>query len=289
MRSRGLGSRFYLTREPVILTGLSALVVALFLAVTGVSHAYHAQQDSLGKRWYDRGSKDLKDGRYEPAAAGFRTALLYSRDDYEYQLKLAQALIGEGRSAEASAYLANLWEREPENGVVNLELARIAAQKGDREQALRYYHNAIYATWNDTQNDSQNGNAAGKRQEARLELVNYLLGMDDRMQAQSELIALAANLGDDPAQHMRAGELFFQAHDYGHAMEEYRLSLKAEPRNAAALAGAGRAAFELGNYGQAVRYLQAALTENPSDAKLAEELKEAALAVQRIAKSHQEK
>jgi hypothetical protein len=50
-------------------------------------------------------------------------------------------------SEKAYAYLINLWEREPENGLVNLELARIAAQKGDTEQALRYYHNAIYAVW----------------------------------------------------------------------------------------------------------------------------------------------
>ena len=58
-----------------------------------------------------------------------RTALLYSRDNYSYQLNLAEALLGEGRRDEASAYLVNLWEREPENGQVNLELAYIAAQK----------------------------------------------------------------------------------------------------------------------------------------------------------------
>ena len=33
------------------------------------------------------------------------------------------------KTGEASAYLLNLWDREPEDGLVNLELARIAAQQ----------------------------------------------------------------------------------------------------------------------------------------------------------------
>ena len=68
-------------------------------------------------------------------------------DDYAYQLNLAEALIGLKRTGEASTYLVNLWDRQPEDGLVNLELARIAVQKGQTEQALRYYHNAIYAAW----------------------------------------------------------------------------------------------------------------------------------------------
>ena len=151
--------------------------------------------------------------------------------------------------------MINLWDREPENGLVNLELARIAAQKGETEQALRYYHNAIYAIWP--------GDQEVERREIRLELIEFLLGINAKAQAQSELIALAANLDDDPSQHVRVGDLFLQAQDYEHALAEYRLSLKADRHNAAALAGAGRAAFELGRYDLAQRYLQAAVIANP--------------------------
>ncbi len=152
---------------------------------------------------------------------------------------------------------------------MNLELAYIAAQKGENEQALRYYHNAIYATWP--------GNQEDERRDVRLELVEFLLGIDARTQAQSELIALAANLSDDPSEHTRVGDLFVQAGDYDHALAEYSLSLKSEPQNPAALAGAGRAAFELGRYSQAERYLQAAVTANPGDAQLADQFKDTAL------------
>jgi len=143
--------RFYLRQQPVMLALLAGLAVIFFLAVTGLSRAYHGQRESLGNRWFSRGVADLNARRFNSAVTEFRAALLYSRDNYAYQLNLAEALIGLKRTGEASTYLVNLWDRQPENGVVNLELARIAVQKGQPEPALRYYHNAIYATWPDDQ------------------------------------------------------------------------------------------------------------------------------------------
>ena len=230
-----------------------------------MSRIYHAQQAALGNRWFTRGEADLKAHRYELAVNEFRTALLYSRDNYTYQLDLAEALIGLKKTNEAYAYLVNLWEREPENGLVNLELARIAVQRGITEQALRYYHNAIYAIWPDDQEV--------QRRTARLELIEYLLSINAKTQAQAELIALAENLDEDPAMHARVGDLFMQAQDYEHALTEYRQSLKFDRHNAVALAGAGRAAFELGRYDMAQRYLEAAIATNPNDTQSAELLK----------------
>ncbi|HXM59328.1 MAG TPA: tetratricopeptide repeat protein [Terriglobales bacterium] len=269
-RVQGLG--LYLTREPVILALLSALAVLSFLAVGGLSRMYHAQQETLANRWFTRGTADLKDGHFDRAVGDFRAALRYSRDSYDYQLNLAQALIGLKRTDEAYAYLINLWEREPENGLVNLELARIAAQKGQTERALRYYHNAIYATWP--------GDSEVERRNTRLELIEYLLRINARTQAQSEMIALAANLGDDPSLHQRVGDLFLQAQDYEHALAEYRLTLKSDHRNPAALAGAGLAAFDLGRYSLAQRYLQVAVAANPEDTRSADLLKTTELVLQ---------
>ncbi len=268
---KGWDLRHYFAREPVILTLLFGLAVALFVGVAGLSRVYHRQQDSLGNRWFSRGVEDLKQQHFDHAASEFRAALRYSRDNFTYQLNLAQALIGLNRKSEANAYLVNLWEREPENGLVNLQLARIAAQKGRTEQALRYYHNAIYATWPDDQEV--------ERRNARLELIEYLLRINANAQAQSELIALAANVGDDSALHARVGDLFLQAQDYEHALAEYRQSLKSDRHNAAALAGAGLAAFELGRYPIAQRYLEAAASANSGDPQIADRLKTTELVV----------
>jgi tetratricopeptide (TPR) repeat protein len=257
--------RLYFRQQPVLLALLAGLAVICFAAVTGISRAYQAQRDALGERWFTRGVVDLSAQKYDSAVTEFRSALLYSRDNYTYQLNLAEALIGLQRTGEAAAYLTNLWERQPEDGLVNLQLARIAAEKRQTEQALRYYHNAIYAAWPSDQE--------GKRRDARLELIEFLLNRGAKAQAQSELIALQENLGDDPLQQERVGDSFLRVQDYDHALAAYLQSLKLEGNNRAALAGAGFAAFQLGRYPLARHYLEEAVAGNPGDTRSADRLK----------------
>ena len=256
--SAGLDNRQpYLGQQPLLLAALATIVVAFFLVVTGLSHAYHAQRESIGNRWFGRGIADLNAGHFDSAVMEFRSALLYSRDNYSYQLNLAEALIGQKRGSEAYSYLINLWDRQPENGLVNLELARIAAQRTQNEQALRYYRNAVYAAWPADQE--------GQRRDARVELIAFLLRTNARSQAESELIALEENMGNDPSQQVQIGDLFVRTLDYERALSAYRLSLKSDRHNSAAEAGAGLAAFELGRYSLAHRYLQSAVAADPSN------------------------
>lgn len=262
----------YLKLEPVQLALLTAIAVVFFLLVTGLSRLYRTQQESLGNRWYARGVADLSTGNFNQAMLEFRTALRYSRDNYDYQLNLAESLLGQKRTQEAYSYFVNLWEREPENGEVNLELARIAAASGEKEQAERYYHNAIYATWP--------GDQVVQRRETRVELIEYLLKIGATQQAQSELIALEANLANDPVQRTRVGDLFMRAQDYDHALAAYRESLRLNRHNGTAAAGAGWAAFETGQYTLAQKYLQSAVSMNPNDSQSAARLKTTDLVLQ---------
>lgn len=255
------GVPFFLAREPVILALLFGLAVVCFLAVGGLSRLFHAQQDSLGNRWFTRGVADLNAKKFDPAVLEFHTALRYSRDNYSYQLNLAEALIGLGRTSEAYSYLINLWEQEPEDGLVNLALARIAAQTGGTNQALRYYHNAIYAAWP--------GDGEEQRRAARVELIEYLLKINAKAQAQAELMALAANLGDESAEQAHLGDLFLRSQDYQHALSAYEMTLKSNRHDRAALAGAGLSAYETERYQLAQKYLQAAVAADPTDAQSA--------------------
>ena len=257
--------RVYLRQRPVVLAVFTVLAIVLFLAVTGISRAHQAQRHAIGERWFNRGIADLRAKRYDAAVTDFRAALLYSPDEYSYQLELAEALMGGGRRGPALAYLTNLWEREPENGIVNLELARIAAQRGETDLAIRYYHNAVYAVWPTDQE--------GARRGARLELIELLLGINAKAQAQGELIALAESVGPDAVLQERIGELFLRAADYEHALAAFNIVLKSERHSLPALAGAGDAAFELGQYLLAQRYLQAAVTANRNDFTSAQRLK----------------
>lgn len=176
------------------------------------------------------------------------------------------------RTEEALQYLVNLWQREPENGMVNFELARIYAEKGDVTRALRYYHNAIYAIWNDNQD--------AVRRSARLELINFLLARHMHGQAEAELIALESSLPQDPELLTKAGDLFLQVPDYQRALTLFVRGLKLKHQNPDALAGAGQAAFELGQYKASERYLKNAVAANPSDTTSAQLLQTARLVIQ---------
>jgi tetratricopeptide (TPR) repeat protein len=259
---RRLNLRLYFRQRPVMFAWLSVLLISFFVFVTGLSRAYYAQRQALGSRWFSRGVADLKAKNFAAAVMEFRTALLYSRDDYNYQLSLAEALIGLRHTGEASAYLLNLWDREPEDGLVNLELARIAAQQGDTKQAVRHYHDAVYAAWPRDQD--------GQRRDARFELIELFLRINARAQAQAELIGLAENVGDDATQQQRIGDLSLRAEDFEHALVVYRVTLRNDPHNAAAIAAAGRAAFELHRYPEAQGYLQQAVAKSPQDSQSAE-------------------
>jgi tetratricopeptide (TPR) repeat protein len=254
MAAGRLNVRYYLRQQPVMLAIVLVLVVIGFLAVTALSHLHYAQRQALGDRWFNRGIADLNAKNYAAAVTEFRAALLYSRDNFDYQLNLAEALIGSKHTGEASAYLLNLWDRQPENGVVNLELARIAAQQAQTQDAVRHYLDAVYAAWPADQES--------KRYDARLELIELLLRINRKAQAQAELIALSENVGDVPAAQKRIADLFLRADDPGRALATYQAVLREQSHDSAALAGAGQAAFKLGSYPLAQRYLQSALAAN---------------------------
>jgi tetratricopeptide (TPR) repeat protein len=140
---------------------------------------------------------------------------------------------------------------------VNLALARLAARRRDIPQAIRYYHGAIYGEWD--------RDPIQHRNQAQLELVNFLLHNDAAAEAQSELLALSQEAPNDPGLHMEIAGLFAQAGDYEDALEENRRVLALEPRNSAAMSGAGIAAFEQGNYAPAEEYLRKAVERDPSN------------------------
>lgn len=258
----------YLRREPVTLALLTGLAVVFFSAVTGLSHIYQAQQESLADRWATRGVDALNAQQYTPAVFDFRTALLHSRDNSAYELSLAEALMGLNRDDEARAYLINLWDREPDDGLVNLELARIAAKSRQTDQALRFYHNAIYATWLGDQKSQDKA-----RRDARLELIRYLLANNAKTQAEAELIDLAATVGDNAARQTQLGQMFLEVGDNERALAAFRLSLRLNRHDQAAMAGAGEAAFQLGTYPVAQRYLEQAVAASAGDSASAQRLK----------------
>jgi tetratricopeptide (TPR) repeat protein len=246
---------------PVILLVLTIGAIAGFAAVSHLVTRYNANQQSRGRKLYAQGLTATAAGRYDDGIAAFRAALTCDPTNSQYQLSLARALRDSNdprRLDEAESYLIALWERAPQDASVNLALARVAAHRGFIEDAVRYYHNAMYGVWN--------SDADANRNRARIELIQFLLNKSARAQADSELIALTTSLPQDAAAHLQAAQLFTQAQDYAGALQQYEEALRLAPTSAAAMAGAGEAAYGSGNYTIAQRYLRAAVNANREDA-----------------------
>ena len=242
------GSKFFrpMPRQTLLLLSLLVLII-LFVITSFAVKAYHAKERELAQQWYTAGERELKAGHAETATEDFRSALIYTRNDSLIELQLAHSLAAAGRLSEARAYLLGLWEREPGNGTVNLELARLAAQSGSVPEAVQYYHDAVYGQWD--------ADPAQHRRSAGLELAEFLLRVGQKAQAQAELIALTADLPPDPALETQVAALLVKTGEYEHAVPLFRQALRLHPNYMPALEGVGEASFQMRNYRDAWRYL----------------------------------
>jgi tetratricopeptide (TPR) repeat protein len=245
-----------LARDTILL--LSILTLIPFFVLTGfLARSYHDKKAQLAQDWYRRGETNLQATKAAVAIEDFRTALVYAPETPLYRLRLAQALVAAGRYEEGRAYLLSLWEKEPGNGVLNVELARLAVRRNDVNEAIRYFRNAVYGVWET--------DPPARRRAARLELCEFLIRAGAKEEAQPELVALAGDLPPDPAVHLRVAQMFLEVEDYDRAIRQYRIVLKAQPGNADALAGAGKAAFQKADYASARQFLQQAVRVNSGD------------------------
>jgi tetratricopeptide (TPR) repeat protein len=268
--TRPQGFLWSLERETLVL--LSLIALGIFFVITGFTvNRYHASQLALGGRWYQRGEAALRSNRPEEAVNAFHTALVYARNNTLYQKRLAEALINANHRVEAEAYLRSLWVRQPGDGTVNLELARLSADSHNAPEAIRYYQNAVFGIWE--------AKPEASRREVRIELCKFLLAEGKKAVAESELIALQAELPPDARLHTQVGNMFVQVEDYRRALTEFQRALKLDPRMPGAWAGAGEASFRLVNFAQARHYFQKAVELNPHDEDATRKLEISRLAV----------
>ena len=135
-------------------------------------------------------------------------------------------------------------------------------RSGDGVEARRYYQSALNSVWRVEQSDV--------RRRLRLELITLLLAHDEKSRALSEILALSANLPDTAVAHVETARLFVASGDPRHALDQFAQALARNPRDGSALAGAGEAAFALGDYPRARRYL----SDAPRDLARVVELRE---------------
>lgn len=250
----------FVGREIVVLGVLTSLTIATFFLTRAAASANREMQGRDAAAWFERAQRP-PDGDAGAAVTALRRAVANDPDNQRYRLALAGALFAGGQVDEARRLLQALREVSPEDASVNLQLARLEAPRAPIE-SRRYYQSALAALWRPEEREH--------RRRVRIELVEFLLAHDERARALSELLVMAANLPDSPDAHLQAAGMFLRAGDPQRALTHFTRVLRDEPRAAAALAGAGAAAFDLGDYTRARRYLASAPPGDPRAATLLE-------------------
>ena len=258
-------------KDTLALAGIFAVTCVLGVLTYLIFRSYSQHQSDAAVRWKRRGDAELAAGHPERAVFDLRTALGFAPDSRATQIELAGALAQAGMTAtgatqagllrEATVYFNTLWEKEPGNGDINLQLARLAARQQQTSTALQHYHAAIYGVWE--------GDGTVRRRQVRLELVHFLINQSRFSEARDELLIAAGNDTSTPAMLEVAG-LLETAHAPSDALHLYREVADRHPVVVAALDGAGQMAFLLGRYRMARAYLDKALTASNAEHPLAD-------------------
>ena len=253
------GSSSRVDKPVALLAGMLAVLLALALLGGFLSYYYRAERVGRAQHFHEQGDALMAKDLYEEAIGRYREALSMSHSSPD-RLALALALVKAGQLNEAAIYLRELLRADPASAPANLGMARVAAQQGRIEDALGYYHHAIYGVWG--------ADAAERRFQTRLELIEALGKAGRRQQAQAELLSMLTTLPALPnnlASGKQVAPLLLRYGLSNEAADLFRDVSQRDPRDEAAFAGLGEAEFSLGHYSAARDALRTALRLSPND------------------------
>lgn len=249
--------RAFVIHDSVTIAVLVVVAALLYGMTSFLFRTFESHREELAIRWATRGKVALGTGKPDQAISAMRIALSYDADNHDYQLLLAEALAQAGPThrEEAINYFVNLWDTQPGDGMINLQLARLARAKGDARSAVDYYRAAIFGMWS--------GDGVQRRRDVRLELVDYLTERHEYAAARSELLIAAGNTEETESFDLVIAEKLKAAGDTVDAMSYYRKAIDLAPHHRVALSQAAQLAYDTGDFTAAVKFANRALSARP--------------------------
>ncbi|MEO8335532.1 MAG: tetratricopeptide repeat protein [bacterium] len=244
-----------------------ASMVGMFVLDVALARIDDREQRSNAADLYAEGAALLNNGNPTEAADRFASAVSMERSNHDYELALAEAMLADNRIDEARTTLTSLLSRAETDGAVNIAMARTLVRGGDPESAKSYYHRAVYGRWR--------GDTAALRMRARRELIALLVKRGESRELLAELLPLEDVYKDSVAFRRDLARAFLRAQSPNRALTVYRSLIDANRRDAVAYAGSGEASLALGNFRDALRYLDEAHRLAPNDEHTAALLLEA--------------
>ncbi len=242
-------------------------IAGLFMVDVALARIDEREGKSNAADLYAEGTALLNGGDPSEAADRFASAVAMERDNHDYELALAEALLADNRVDEARTTLTSLLRRAESDGAVNIAMARTLVRDGEPEAAKSYYHRAVYGRWR--------GDTAALRMRARLELIALLVKRGESRALLAELLPLEDMHTDSAAFRRDLARDFLRAESPSRALAIYRALIVENRGDAVAYAGSGEASLALGNFRDAFRALDAAHRLAPSDERTAALLIEA--------------
>jgi Flp pilus assembly protein TadD len=238
--------------DTLSLVTLFAITALLAVMTNYLYQSYASHQVELANRWLQRGEQAMRDQKPQAAIDALSSALAFAPSDRNTEIQLAEALASAGRIQEATVYFNALLESQQGSGLINLQLARLAARQDNVNQAIEDYQRAIYGNWE--------GDGYVRRRDVRFELINYLIDHQLLDRARSELLVASGNAPqDDISVQLDIARMMERAQAPSDALHLYKTILHRHPSLREALEGAGRTAFQIGRYLEAKKYLARAL------------------------------
>jgi tetratricopeptide (TPR) repeat protein len=237
------------------------LILLLDLALARVDRQ---ESDAHAATEYQEGVALLAAGHPAAAVERFGAAVAIDRQNKDYALALGEAMLAEGRTSDAEATLKALLDRAENDGSVNLAMARTMVRAGRSDEAMAYFHRAIFGRWGD--------DSTAARSQARFELIGLLAQRGAKPELLAELLPLDATSPDSNALRRRLGHLFLLADSPTRAIGMFRELLRNNDSDGDAYMGLGEAALALGNFRTARADLTQAARLLPGDTVIANRL-----------------
>lgn len=215
-------------------------LATLFAADTFLARIERAEARAEATRLVAEGREMMQDGRYGEAAERFKDAIAIERDNRDYRLALADALLAAKNYTDAESALGELLQKDSTDGDANLAMARVLVGETKLTEGVSFYHRAIYGQWRT--------DAAQNRLKVRFELVDLLARQHAKEELLAELLPLQDEASADLRTRMRIGELFLSAGSPARAADVFQDILRRNSQNADAYSGLGEAEFARGNY-----------------------------------------
>ncbi len=232
-------------------------IAAIFAADMFLAGMERKESRIEAARLFREGQAALARGDDAQAIDRIKDAIAMERGNRDYLRTLAQAQLAAGKTDDAEATLTDLLQSDSTDGLASLIMARVMAKEGRFEEAVSYYHRAVYGQWGQ--------DAAANQLHARFELIDLLAEHNSKEELLAELLPVQDQPPGDLKLRTRLGQLFLQAGSAPRAAVMFRGVLHDDPGNADAYAGLGAAEFAQGQYRAAQRDFGNALRLSPEN------------------------